>query len=79
MNNFKGKQWQDLTQEEQIGFLKNAKIYVSTEKAKNGEYMGLLEFEDLWLACTSDEDNNVHIKDTARFRAKEEVKRFKEC
>lgn len=78
MNEYKNKQWQDLTQEEQIGFLSNATINVSKEKAENGEYRGLLAFKDLWLACTADEDNNVHIKNTSRFRTKQEVENYTE-
>lgn len=75
MEKFLHKQWQDLTSEEQVYFLENSTITVARLKAYNDMFMSALVSNDknVLLACSVDENNEVHIKNTARFRAKDEL------
>jgi hypothetical protein len=75
MEKFLHKQWQDLTNEEQVYFLENSTITVSKLKTDDDTLMSALVSNDknVLLACNVDENNEVHIKDTARFRSKDEL------
>lgn len=75
MEKFLHKQWQDLTNEEQVYFLENSTITVASLKADDDMFMSALVSNDknVLLACSVDENNEVHIKDTARFRSKDEL------
>ena len=75
MEKFLHKQWQDLTNEEQVYFLENSTITVASLKTDDDMFMSALVSNDknVLLACSVDENNEVHIKDTARFRSKDEL------
>ena len=75
MEKFLHKQWQDLTNEEQVYFLENSTITVASLKTDDDMFMSALVSNDksLLIACIVDKNNGVHIKDTARFRAKDEL------
>ena len=75
MEKFLHKQWQDLTNEEQVYFLENSTITTTSLKADDDMFMSALVSNDknVLLACSVDENNEVHIKNTARFRTKEEL------
>ena len=74
MEKFLHKQWQDLTNEEQVYFLENSTITTTSLKADD-MFMSALVSNDknVLLACSVDENNDVHIKNTARFRTKDEL------
>lgn len=75
MEKFLHKKWQDLTNEEQVYFLENSTITVASLKADDDMFMSALVSNDknVLLACNVDENNEVHIKNTARFRSKDEL------
>ena len=75
MEKFLHKQWQDLTNEEQVYFLENSTITTTSLKTDDDMFMSALVSNDknVLLACSVDENNEVHIKDTARFRTKDEL------
>jgi len=75
MEKFLHKQWQDLTSEEQVYFLENSTITTTSLKADDDMFISALVSNDknVLLACSVDENNEVHIKKTARFRAKDEL------
>ena len=75
MEKFLHKQWQDLTNEEQVYFLENSTITTTSLKADDDMFMSALVSNDknVLLACSVDENNEVHIKNTVRFRAKDEL------
>ena len=75
MEKFLHKKWQDLTNEEQVFFLENSTITVASLKTDDDMFMSALVSNDksLLIACRVDKNNEVHIKNTARFRAKDEL------
>ena len=75
MEKFLHKQWQELTNEEKVYFLGNSKITTTSLKTDDDMFMAALVSNDknVLLACRVDENDEIHIRKTAIFRAKEEL------